>query len=132
MTKRPAAGHGLNSFEAPFAKRPKVEGALGPSTLRSVHLVFRGRHNRYSDRFLLEKRGDQSLALLNISKIFYSQLVTKRRHRYLRKTYQWLSAIVLEMSPSQKSRKLSLKPRRRSLLSEKLTIVDQVVHRLVC
>ena len=92
-----------------------------------MHLVFRGRHNRYSDRFLLEKRGDQSLALLNISKIFYSQLVTKRRHRYLRKTYQWLSAIVLEMSPSQKSRKLSLKPRRRSLLSEKLTIVDQVV-----
>ena len=36
------------------------------------------------------------------------------------------------MSPSQKSRKLSLKPRRRSLLSEKLTIVDQVVQRLVC
>ena len=36
------------------------------------------------------------------------------------------------MSPSQKSRKHSLKPRRRSLLSEKLTIVDQVVQRLVC
>ena len=96
-----------------------------------VHLVFcesfSGRHNRYSDRFLLEKRGDRSLALHDISKIFYSQLVTKRRHRYLRKTYLWLFAILLKMSPSQKSRKVSLKPRRRSLLSEKLTIVDQVV-----
>ena len=138
MTKRPAAGHGLNCFAAPFAKRAKVEGRQPswPKSIKIVHLVFcesfNGWCNRYSDRFLLEKRGDRSLALLDISKIFYSQLVTKRRHRYLRKTYLWLSAILLKMSPSQKSRKLSLKPRSRSLLSEKLTIVDQVVQRLVC
>ena len=94
--------------------------------IKIVHLVscesFNGRHNKYSDHFLLEERGDRSLALLDILKIFYSQLVTKRRHRYLRETYLWLSAVLLEMSPSQMSRKLALKPRLKSLLSEKLTV----------
>ena len=37
----------------------------------------------YNDRFLPEKRGDRSLMLFDILKIFHSQLVTKRRHRYL-------------------------------------------------
>ena len=83
-----------------------------------------GRHNRHSDRFLLKKRGDRSLALLDILKIFHSQLVTKWRHRYLPKTYLWLSAVLLEMSLSQKSCKLALKPSRTSLLSEKLTLKD--------
>ena len=50
---------------------------------------FNWRHKNYSDRFLLEERGDRSLALLGVSKILRSQLVTKRRYRYLRKTYQW-------------------------------------------
>ena len=130
MTERPAAGHGLNKFTAPFAKRPKVES--GQSTwfkyIKIVHLVFcesfNGRHGRYSDRFLQEKRGDWSLALLNILKIFHSQFVTKWRHRYLPKTYLWLSAVLLEMSLSQKSRKLALKPCRTSLSSEKLTMKE--------
>ena len=50
---------------------------------------FNWRHKNYSDRFLLEERGDRSLALLGVSKILRSQLVTKRRYRYLRKTHQW-------------------------------------------
>ena len=48
-------------------------------------------------------------------------MVTKRRQCYLRKTYLWLSAVLLEMSISQKSRKFALKLRR-LLFSEKLTI----------
>ena len=103
MTERPPAGHGLNKFTAPFAKRPKVEGGQSSwlKYIKIVHLVFcesfNGRHGRYSERFLLEKRGDRSLALLNILKIFHSQLVTKWRHRYLPKTYLWLSAVLLEI-----------------------------------
>ena len=103
MTERPAAGHGLNKFTAPFAKRPKVESGQSSwfKYIKIVHLVlcesFNGRHGRYSDWFLLEKRGDRSLALLNILKIFHSQLVTKWRHRYLPKTYLWLSAVLLEI-----------------------------------
>ena len=130
MTRRPAARHGLNKFAAPFPKRPKVEGRQSswPKYSKIVHLVvsesFNGRYNRYSDRFLREKRGDRSLALLDILKIFHSQLVTKWRHRYLPKTYLLLSAVLFEMSLSQKSRKLALKPCLTSLLPEKLTMKD--------
>ena len=130
MTKRPAAGHGLNKFTAPFAKRPKVESGQSSwfKYIKIVHLVFcesfNGLHDGYSDRFLLEKRGDRSLALLNILKIFHSQLVTKLRHRYLPKTYLWLSAVLLEMSLPQKSRKFAFKPCRTWLLSEKLTMKE--------
>ena len=130
MTKRPAARHGLNKFAAPFPKRPKVEGGQSswPKYIKIVHLVFsesfNGRYNRYSDRFLREKRGDRSLALLDILKIFHSQLVTKWRHRYLPKTYLLLSAVLFEMSLSQKSRKLALKPCLTSLLPEKLAMKD--------
>ena len=87
MTQRPAAGHVFNSFATPFAKRPKVKGrqSFWPKYIKIVHLVFCESFNgRHSDRFLL-KRGDRSLALLDILKIFHSQLVTKWRHRYLRK-----------------------------------------------
>ena len=114
----PAAGHGLNKFAAPLTERPKVEGGQSswPKYIKMVHLVFcesfNGRYNRYSDRFLLEKRSDPLLALLDILKIFHSQMVTRWRHRYLPKTYLWLSAVFLEMSLSQKSRKLALKPCR--------------------
>ena len=91
-----------------------------------VHLVFcesfDRRHKKCGDRFLLEKRGDRSPALLDTLKIFHSQLVMKLRHRYLRKTYLWLSAVLLEMSLSQKSRKLAIKPRRRSPLSKNLKV----------
>ena len=72
--------------------------------------------------FLLKKRDVRSLALLNILKIFHSQLVTKPSHHYLRKTYLWLFDVLLEMSLSQKWHKLALKPRRRSLLFERLTL----------
>ena len=95
----------FNSLAAPFARRPKVEGGKSsqPKYIKSVHLVFcesfNKRHNKYSDRFLLEKGGDRSLALLDTSKIFYSQLVTKRRHRYLRKTNLELFAVLLLLSP---------------------------------
>ena len=64
-----------------------------PLGIKIVKLVFcesfNWRHKNYSDRFLLEERGDRSLALLGVSKILRSQLVTKRRYRYLRKTHQW-------------------------------------------
>ena len=95
----------FNSFAAPFARRPKVEGGKSsqPKYIKSVHLVFcesfNKRHNKYGDRFLLEKGGDRSLALLDTLKIFYSQLVTKRRHRYLRKTNLELFAVLLLLSP---------------------------------
>ena len=79
---------------------------------------FNGLHKKKGDRFLQEKRGDRSPTQLDILNIFHSQLVTKRRHCYLRKTYLWLSAVLLEMSLSQKSRKLAIKPRRRSPLSK--------------
>ena len=85
----------INSFAAPLAKSPKVEGGQSswPKYIKIVKLVFcesfNWRHKNYSDRFLLEERGDRSLALLGVSKILRSQLVTKRRYRYLRKTHQW-------------------------------------------
>ena len=67
--------------------------------IKIVHLVFcdsfNGWRNKYRGRFHLETRGD----ILNIGYIkdFQSQLVTKRRHRYLLKTYLWLSAVPLEI-----------------------------------
>ena len=130
MTKRPAAGHSLslNSFAAPFVKRSKAEGGQSswPKYIEIVHLVgcesFNGRHNRYSDRFSPKENGDRSLALLNILKIFHSQLVKKPSYHYLRKTYLWLFDVLFEMSLSQKSHKLALKPRHRSLLFERLTM----------
>ena len=79
------------SFAAPFAKRPSVEGRKSswPKSTEIMHLVFHeslnGRHNKYGERLLPENSGDRSLARLDILKIFHSQLVTKRRHRYLRK-----------------------------------------------
>ena len=97
-----------------------------------VHLVFyqsfNGRHNKDRDQFLREKRSDQSLARLVIWKIFHSQLVTKWRLLYLQKTYLWLSDVLFEISLSHNSHKFALKPRRRSLLSEKLTMKHSVHH----
>ena len=71
----------LFGLTALFAKRPKVEDGQSswPKYIKKVHLVFyesfNGRHNKYSDRFLLERRGDRSLVLLDIIKIFHRQLV---------------------------------------------------------
>ena len=82
----------FHSFVAPFAERPKVEGGQfsWPKYIKTVHLVFcesvNGRHNKYSD---------QSLAMLDFTKIFHGELVTKRRYRFDRNTYLWLSAILL-------------------------------------
>ena len=86
-------------------RKLKADNPLVLSTLRYIgNLVFfesfNWRHNKYSDRFLLEERGDRSRALLDILWIFRSQLVTGRRHRYLRKTYLLLSADLFEMSLS--------------------------------
>ena len=39
---------------------------------------------------------------------FLSQLVTKRRHCYLRKPYLWLSVVLLEMSSKKISRSLKI------------------------
>ena len=51
--------------------------------IKIAHLVFcesfNGRHNRYSDRFLLEKRGDRSLTLHDILKIFHSHKHNRQR-----------------------------------------------------
>ena len=104
---------------------------LWPKSIKIVHLVFYESFNRwqnkYSDRFLLEKRREEkrrngSLVLFDIFEIFHSQLITKWRHCYLQKTYLWLSAVLLEMSLSQKLHKITSKPCHRSLLSEKVTM----------
>ena len=124
-------------YEASIPTTPKMHYQLPQMSRESkeqfnlVHLVscesFNGRHNKGSDRFLQERRGDRSLALLDIIKIFHRQLVTEQRHRYLRKRYLLLSAVLLEMSLSQKSRKLALKPHCKSLLSEKLTVKTFII-----
>ena len=53
-----------------FAKRPKVKGGQSSWSkyFKIVHLVFCESFNKYSDRFHLQKRGDRSLALLDILK----------------------------------------------------------------
>ena len=77
----------FHSFVALFVERPKVEGGQfsWPKYIKTVHLVFcesfNGRHNKYSDR---------SLAMLDFTKT-----LTKRRYRFDRNTYLWLSAILL-------------------------------------
>ena len=110
------------SFAAPFAKRPKVvvrQSSWPKSTWPSKSALTGGTTNIVNS-FCSEKRGDRFLARLDILEI--SQLVTRRRRRYLRKTYLWLSTVLLQMSLSQRLRKLALKPRRKTLLSVKLTM----------
>ena len=112
------------SFAAPFAKRPKVvvrQSSWPKSTWPSKSALTGGTTNIVNS-FCSEKRGDRFLARLDILEIFHSQLVTRRRRRYLRKTYLWLSTVLLQMSLSQRLRKLALKPRRKTLLSVKLTM----------
>ena len=57
MTKRPAAGHGLDKFAAPFAKRPKVEGEQSswPKYIKTVHLVFSESFNGRQERLTNKK-----------------------------------------------------------------------------
>ena len=112
------------SFAAPFPKRPKVvvrQSSWPKSTWPSKSALTGGTTNIVNS-FCSEKRGDRFLARLDILEIFHSQLVTRRRRRYLRKTYLWLSTVLLQMSLSQRLRKLAFKPRRKSLLSVKLTM----------
>ena len=69
----------FNSFAAQYAKRPRIEGEQSswPKHTKIVHLVFWESFNvwykKYSDRFLLKKRDDRSLALLDIFKIFIAR-----------------------------------------------------------
>ena len=87
----------FNSFAAKYAKRPRIEGEQSswPKHIKIVHLVFWESFNvwykKYSDRFLLKKRDDRSLALLDIFKIFIARngdIFTFEKHIYLIFSYQ--------------------------------------------
>ena len=56
-------------------RKLKAENALGPSTYignLAFYESFNWLRNKYGDRFLLEKRGDRSRALLDKLEIFRS------------------------------------------------------------
>ena len=87
----------FNSFAAQYAKRPRIEGEQSswPKHTKIVHLVFWESFNvwykKYSDRFLLKKRDDRSLALLDIFKIFIARngdIFSFEKHIYLIFSYQ--------------------------------------------
>ena len=107
-------------------RKLKADNPLGPSILRqctwsSMRALTGGTINIVSGFFQRREATDRCHCLV-YEIFYYRQLVTKRRHRYLRKTYLLLCAVLLEMSRSQTSRKRALKPRHRSLSSEKQTM----------